>query len=229
MKNVISYFQGDDHFYEKYNKFATTIGQVQTSNGVSVMIEDAVYDGTSITISYAIETKKDLGDNPRIGGPGVPPVENAIGMSGSGSLKKITDTKYVGLEKITPFYKEDTKGTKTVHVSWKPEVFTNIKSGLKVKGDWSFDFSLDKVVGKAQLVNQTSKENGISITIQSIEKTDVSTVLKYQQTVDSKILEKWQSVSIILNVVDDVGTTYHVEGNGDLVTIKGRHLNIVTP
>ncbi|MFJ8264313.1 DUF4179 domain-containing protein [Rummeliibacillus sp. NPDC094406] len=219
MKNVISYFQDEDNFYEKYDEFSTTIGQVQTSNGVSVMIDNAVYDGTSITISYAVETKTDLGDGPMIAGS--PSVENAIGAGGSSYLKKISATKYVGVDKITPMYKGDGKGTNTVQVSWQPESFTNTTSGTKVKGDWSFDFSLDKVEGKTQLVNQTSESKGLKIIIQSFEMTDVSTVLNYQQTVDSKILEKWKDVSTILDVVDDVGTTYYIEGNGGISHNQG--------
>ena len=60
MENVISYFDDEEQRYKNFETFSSDIGVAQTSNGITVMIDNAVYDGTNITVSYAIETEHDI-------------------------------------------------------------------------------------------------------------------------------------------------------------------------
>ncbi|MER2170989.1 MAG: DUF4179 domain-containing protein, partial [Psychrobacillus psychrodurans] len=62
MENIIGYFT-DDERSSNFETFSTDIGLVETSNGTTVMIENAVYDGTNITVSYAIETEHPFSDD----------------------------------------------------------------------------------------------------------------------------------------------------------------------
>ncbi|MET0786020.1 MAG: DUF4179 domain-containing protein, partial [Paenisporosarcina sp.] len=105
MQNIVGYFDNEDTIYENYSVFATEIGQTQTSNGTSVMIENAVFDGTSLTVSYAIETNVDLGPSPRMSDPF--DVKGASGIGSHGTIQKISDTKFVGVEKITPHFEKN--------------------------------------------------------------------------------------------------------------------------
>lgn len=44
--------------------------------------------------------------------------------------------------------------------------------------------------------------------LQSIEKTDISTILQFEQTIDKTIDEKWPDVSPIFEITDDLGNVY---------------------
>src|SRR5690606_25435513 len=94
MKNVINYFVGDNNTYKDFEVYSTDIGHVQSSNGITVMIDQAVYDGTNITVSYAIETSEDLEADIKAKNP--MHVAGAIGGSGRLKLTKVSETRFVG-------------------------------------------------------------------------------------------------------------------------------------
>lgn len=214
IQNVLSYFQNEGNFYEKYDEFATTVGEVQSSNGVTIMIDNAVYDGTSITISYAIETTENLGEQPTaLNNLNLTDTAGLTGMTGSSTVKKIGDTTYVGVYKLTPHFIGNKERDK-VFIKWEPEKITDYESGLTVKGDWAFNFSLSKVNVVKQLVNVTRESRGVTLKFNEINRTDVSTVLHYEQLIDEKIYNQWADVGVKFEIVDNLGTSYHVKNNG---------------
>jgi hypothetical protein len=218
MQNIISYFNDENTIYENYGDFATEIGQVQTSNGISVLIENAVYDGTSLSLSYAVETEIDLGPSTRMSNHFY--VKGASGMGSHGTLQKISDTTYVGIEKITPHF--DGAAPDEIEVSWQPKAFIDGTANTEVKGDWQFDFTLSKLDGELQLINQSVTDHGVTVVVDSLEKNDMSTVIHYEQFVEAAILKQWPNVSTEFSTIqDDLGNTYIVDGNGGKSTDNG--------
>ena len=215
MKNVISYFQ-EENRYTHFAEFSTELGLVQTSNGVTVMIENAVYDGTSLTVAFAIETDKNYGEQIHFSGGSWFDVKGAIGMSGSSTIEQISDTHYVGIETITSSFKKGEESPETIHVTWNPEALGNLTSDTLVEGDWSFEFALTRINGETKLVNEPTVKDGITFILQSIEQTDVSTVIQYEQTIEQAVAEKWPSVTPMFVITDDLGNVYvdHEGGGG---------------
>lgn len=210
IKGIINYFTSDnDKFYEKYSEYATDIEQVQMSNGITMMIENAAYDGNTITITYALETERDLGVNPRIGQ--FFDVEGSITIAGSDTIQQISPTKYVGLARVTPTFKKDLE---KVQVKWSPKSYTNDITDKTINGDWKFNFELEKIQDEIQLVNQSMTEAGMTLIVNEIRKTNVSTIISLKQITESSILKKWHLTSPTLEIRDDVGNVYHVEDNG---------------
>ncbi|WP_179107200.1 DUF4179 domain-containing protein [Sediminibacillus massiliensis] len=204
MDNVIRFFNDD---YKNFETFSTDIGLSQTSNGTTVMIDDAVYDGTNITISFAIETEQEMKQPLDIYAKNWFDVVGASGSGGSEKITKISDNRYVGLASITPHFKEEEYPEK-VDITWNPELFTSTSDELSLEGDWSFDFSLSRLEGDIKLLNKTVKNENVSFTLQSIEFTDVSTVISYEQAVTDELLQKWESVTPVFTVKDDIGNVY---------------------
>lgn len=218
MHNIFSYFQDDIDL--DFNKYATAIGQVQTDNGISVMIENAVYDGTAITVSYAIETDKDLGDRPRE--ENFFDIEKSNGWSATGKpLSKVSDTTYVGLAKITPRF-VNTPPDEIV-LSWEPYSFTNTETNTELKGDWQFEFKLTKLDSDFQLINESIEQDGVTVLIKSFETNDMSTVIHYEQFIESNTLKQWSSVSAQFDTIhDNLGNTYLYNGYGSTTNDNGR-------
>lgn len=211
MKNVIGYFDNENTIYENYNVLATEIGQTQSSNGTSVMIENAIFDGTSLTVTYAIETDADFG--PSVYMSNSLEIKGASGFGGSGTIQKISDTKYIGLEKITPFF--DKNIPDELEVTWQPKSFIDELNKTEVKGDWDFNFTISRLDNNVQLVNQSITNNGVTVLVESLEKNDLSTVIKFEAVVEEEILKQWPFVSVQFDTVkDDLGNTYIVDGNG---------------
>ena len=214
MSDIMSYFQNENNLYAHFDEFSTDIGLADTSNGTTVMIDNAVYDGTSITVFYAIETQRDIG--PRLQGkaPYSFEVKEASALSGSSiALRQISDTRYVGVTTFSPHFEKGGDAPETVHITWDPTAFENESGETLMEGDWSFEFSLSRIHGEMQLVNESTSKEGVTLLLQSIEKTDISTVLQFEQTIDKAVAEKWPDVSPIFEITDDLGNVYE-SGNG---------------
>ncbi|MGY3313013.1 hypothetical protein ACV242_001509 [Peribacillus simplex] len=48
--------------YGDYKAYSNEIGLTEESNGLTFTINDAIYDGKTVTITYTIESEEDLGD-----------------------------------------------------------------------------------------------------------------------------------------------------------------------
>ncbi|MBT2756862.1 DUF4179 domain-containing protein [Mesobacillus foraminis] len=213
MDNVISFFNDEEHRYNNFEEFSTDIGLAQTSNGTTVMIDSAVYDGTNITISYAIETDQRVEEDLDIRVENWFDVVGAIGMGGSEKIIKISDNRYVGLATLTPDFKDE-KYPETIQVTWEPEAFKSLSEDLEVEGDWAFAFSLNRLEGDINLINETVQNESVNFTLKSIEFTDVSTVINYEQLVSEKMLKEWESVTPVFRITDDLGKVYINETSG---------------
>lgn len=67
VKNIFQFIDGDRSFlYENYKEFSTAIELSEMSKGVEITINDALYDGETIFITYSLKSKKKLGDQLRI-------------------------------------------------------------------------------------------------------------------------------------------------------------------
>jgi hypothetical protein len=213
MDNVISFFNDDrEKDYKRFEEFSTDIGLAQTSNGVTVMIDNAVYDGTNVTVSYALETEQGIEQDIEIRAKNRFDVVGAYGMRGSEQITQISDHRYVGLATFTPHFKDEGY-PETVEITWNPEAFNSISSDFEVKGDWSFAFSLNRLEGDLQLFNKTVQKENVSFTLKSIEFTDVSTVISYEQVVTDELLKEWESVTPVFHITDDLGNVY-MNGTG---------------
>ncbi|MFC7782989.1 MULTISPECIES: DUF4179 domain-containing protein [unclassified Rossellomorea] len=210
MDDVIQYFSNDEAGKE-FDEFSTDIGLAEMSNGVTVMIDNAVYDGTNITVSYAIETDKDFGEGMNSGAHWFD-IAGSNGSGGSSEITKIGPNRYVGLSTITPSFKGGDFPEK-VDITWEPQTLYSTSNDVKVHGEWSFAFSLKRLVGDVRLVNETVKTNDIHFTLKSVELTDVSTVIAYEQVVTDTLLLEWPEVSPVFKVTDDLGHVY-LDGTG---------------
>lgn len=207
MDNVIGFFHGEERDYKNFETFSTDIGLAQTSNGTTVMIDNAVYDGTNITISFAVETEQEFEQEMELYATNWFDIVGASGIRGSEKITKISDNRYVGLASFTPNFKED-EYPETVEITWNPGAFNSISNELSVEGDWSFSFSLNRLEGDRVLLNETVRNDRVNFTLKSVEFTDVSTIMNYEQVISDKLLKEWASVTPVFNVTDDLGNVY---------------------
>lgn len=213
MSNVISYFDDDFGQYTNFEAFSKELGLVDSDNGVSILIDNAVYDGTNIVVSNALETDKDLEKSLMLSGGGNWfDVKGSTGMSGSDTIHQIDDTHYVGVAELTPTFKDGIH-PHTIEVNWEPKVIFNYETDLEIKGDWSFQFSLDRIDGTLIMLNETIGNEYVSITLNSIELTNISTVLSYKQFASEQLRKSWHSITPTFFIKDDLGNVY-LDGTG---------------
>ena len=194
--------------YYNYKKFSNEINITKESNGVKITVNDAVFDGKTVSITYSIESEQDLGENAFIDSPDI---EGVGAMGGSGKTTKIDKNNYVGI--LTLSNLEETK-LDIANIKWDIDSIQNTDNQTEIKGDWNFDFSLNAVDSTIQISDSSSEQNGVKVNIEKISVTPMSFIVYYDQIVSENISNKWNGVDVELDIKDDLGNVYSGEGNG---------------
>lgn len=194
--------------YYNYKKFSHEINITKESNGVKITVNDAVFDGKTVSITYSIESEQDLGENAFIDSPNI---EGVGAMGGIGKTTKIDKSNYVGI--LTLSNLEETK-LDIANIKWDIDSIQNIDNQTVIKGDWKFAFSLNAVDSTMQLSDSSSEQNGVKVNIEKVSVTPMSFIVYYDQIVSESIRNKWDGVDVELEIKDDLGNVYSGEGNG---------------
>ncbi|MCG7343753.1 DUF4179 domain-containing protein [Sporosarcina sp. ACRSL] len=200
---------GRTGIYDNYQEYSSTVNMTKESNGVTITINDAIYDGKTVLLTYSIESEKDLGDQPFIGS--YLDIKNTSGGSGSDQISKVGKNQYVGL--ITGS-RLDEKDLDTVKVKWRVDSISIGGTEEKIKGTWNFSLSLQASDNEVQLVDQGTEQNGVTVNVDKITVTPMSFIVYYDQLVSKEVLDKWHGVDVEIDIQDDLGNHYAGDGNG---------------
>lgn len=209
--------EGQKGLYSNYKENAHDISMTKESNGIRFTINDAVYDGKTVFVTYSIESDRDLGENPFLLNRS--DIEGSKGMTGSSEISRVDNNSYVGIDTYTNLNnKEDGE----VQLNWKVEgIIPDTKQKVdEIKGHWNFNFSVKASQKKIQLVNNSVKEGGIQLNIEKIGITPMSFIIYYDQNVTKELQNAWDDVYVDLTVKDDLGNIYTGQVNGGTGTSK---------
>ena len=218
--NVFELFNDDAKYvFEKYDTHSTDIGVTKESNGISVTVTNAVYDGENITIAYTIESDKDLGERPILDGKldaeEFGGMYEYTGYDENYITKKISNHEYVAL-----FNYQLIDGPKPdeLHVKWDGDTVLNLANVENAfSGDWSFQLTLNKLEGETQDLSQDgihSEANGIDVALTKMTETPISTTLYFSEIIDERLVatedSEWRGVLIGYVVTDNLGNDYNI-------------------
>lgn len=213
LQNIVSYFEDDDLVFSHFSDVAQPLDMTQTSNGSTITLGDAVYDGTSVTISFALKTEIDLGTTPNSTG-----MVEAAGANGYGaaiSMKKVDDATYAGVITMAPGF--GNSPPKTLSLNWKPVAFEDMNNmETKITGDWSFSFKLRALQGDRFAVDKTILFDGGKYLMDDLSLNKLSTVLRFETelTDENHYVTDWQ-------LTDNLGNVYPmVFGTGGASTFR---------
>jgi len=197
-----------------YNELASPINGISDSNGIKVTVNDAIYDGEKLIVTYTIDTNKYMGETLHI--KGLPLIENK--GYGTHEVSRINKNKYVG--KATTFAEEKYS---SIDVDWKLDyILSDLTTDKeRMTGDWHFSFHLDKANIVVHNIQQHNEQDGISINIENITFTPTSFLINYEQSVSKEILNDWDMADVDIEVLDNLGhhykSNYHSGfGNDDI-------------
>ncbi|MGQ0440723.1 DUF4179 domain-containing protein, partial [Bacillus sp. B-TM1] len=129
--------------YENYKEFSTELNMMRESNGVKVTLNDAIFNGRTVTITYSIESDKDLGENPNV--LEFLQIAGFNSTTGISKITKVDDKKYVGMSTAT-----DVDGIKmdAANVKWEIDKIETVDGTQSIKGKWNFAISLLSIAFK---------------------------------------------------------------------------------
>lgn len=171
LNSIVKMLNGE--YKGNYEKYAKNIGETQYDKGISITLNEAVYDETGVMITYTIESDKKL--------------KELRGDFISDETIKING-KYGGFNGSTASKKEINEHTMTVLANYtlgmddlsdKLYIEYDINKIFNVDGKWNFTFDLSK----EELISETKKIKtdivknfeGTDINIDSVSFTPIST------------------------------------------------------
>lgn len=205
--NVMSYFGEAFSRFNTFEQYSDHIGLEQSSHGITMKIDQAVYDGRNITVSYIVETESDFDESFQHSTMDFFSVAGATMYSASSKFTKLTDTQFIGYINYIPEF-PDKKYPETVEITMNPSYFYSSSNSVLIKGDWLFKFSLKKIESKTVLVNQTTTHPEVYVTIKSLQFTGVSTMMSYEELVTDELLSRFGFVGQLFHISDDLGYVY---------------------
>lgn len=209
LQDIVSYFDDDELLFNHFSEVAQPLGLQKTSNRSTITIEEAVFDGTSVTLAFVLETPTDLGASPNADS-----LLEAAWTRGSGSytsMSKVNDTTYAGMITMAPTF--IWKAPHTVKLSWEVDSFTDMETGAKIEGDWEFDFKL-KALDSVQIhIGKNIDFEGGSYKLDKLRLTKLSTVVTMRKKGidEDQYMTDWQ-------LKDDLGNVYPMQfgtGSGE--------------
>ena len=203
----------DNSIYKNYKENANEINVTKESNGVGITVNDAIFDGTNITLTYTIESDKDLGETIRLLDMVKIKRYEHSGSTTSSNFIKVADNTYVGQSNINIF---DLAKNHSEYIELTLDINGIVSNDdmSEIKGKWKFDISLEATKGENIVTNKSVEKEGITLNIDRLTLNPMSTFLSFSQSVSKEISDKYDSVIIDLVVKDDLGNLYSVDEHG---------------
>ena len=204
--NVFAIFSEEEEGLLEYERFSEDVGLSQTSNGITISIEQAVYDGTKVTFTYTVASDEDLDSSAHL--TGSPELLESEGATGGMGWEPV-EGGLVGIAEITHLDEE----ARQVNVRWEPKsLYTEDE---EIEGDWKFEFAVAQLINTDTIVLEQKVSNeGVTVHFSEVTFTDISVNIAYQQLVEPSLLEDWEAVEAELIAQDDRGNVYPVPYNG---------------
>lgn len=240
--NLFDFFIKEDRYiFEEFNDQATFIGQVQEDNGIKITLNQAVYDKDTLTITYTINSEKDLGERPVL--------DNAINVEEYGTVnedyvysrnylvEKISNSEYAVLEVYNFSYYDNLKAVPdTLHISWDGGRVANLNNGSQsTLGNWNFEFTLQSLESAAVNFadrNVQTTDTGIEIEVVKMTQSPISTTFYISEKVDERIVsqEEIEMCGVLIEYVvsDDLGNEYnyiHSRSTGHSTDFDANHIS----
>ncbi|WP_342508046.1 DUF4179 domain-containing protein [Sporosarcina sp. FSL K6-2383] len=200
--NLFTLFGDEErNVFEGYHENAQALNLSAESNGVVITLNEAVYDGDLLTVSFKVKTTEKLSDwvtaEPFfING-------QQVGFSTTLVLEKIGEDEYGGILSSLLF---EQGNEDSIKVDWAVKELVDHKSDTSVQGDWQFRFSLDRVHAQKMKLNDKLKNEVVEVKARHLEKTAVSLKFTYEvHVIDADVT---QAVVRFDEVMDNRGNSY---------------------
>lgn len=202
----------NNRVYNSYKENANEVNITKTYKDTSVTINDAVFNGSTITLTYTIKTNKDLGDEIFLNNYHVIKEYDKSGYTAGSKFIRVDDFTYVGQENITLFNFNE-EADKPINLAVKIDGIQElIDEENFINGKWDFNFVLEPVASNRVMVNKQASAEGVAIEIKSIDINPMSMFLVFSESYEENC--RWDKTDIELEVKDDLGNTYEIQQHG---------------
>lgn len=210
--NVFKLFNSNG-LYESYGDHSAKLLLSEEDNGISITMDEVIFDGKALYLAYTIESDKDLGESPTI--EGMPSIQDSPEhiYGSSTDIIRSSGNKYVGMTtgELMSTSRIDEGSFELAIEGIIPDPALNMET---IKGDWAFQFDLQATKNKEQFVDITNERNGVTIVVDKVVYTPMSFLLFYDEILSKDVMDSWDFVTMRIVVKDDLGNVYTTKHNG---------------
>lgn len=212
---------GRSGLFDHYKEYSSAMNMAEENNGIKITINDAVFDGETVFLTYSLDSNQDLGAHPIV--HSLFDMKGADGVAGSNQISKVGNNKYVGLMTGTSFSQD--KDRETANIKWNIETIWKQDSKVEITGEWNFSLKLKATESSTQRIDRSIEHDGVTVHLDKITVTPISFIVYYDQVVNQKVRAKWDAVDIGIKVKDDLGNPYSGQGNGGAGDKEGYNMS----
>ena len=202
LNSIYQFFNHDGH-YNGYEEQATVLQLTQESNGIKMTVENAVFDGNTLFLTYMLETEHDLGEEPSTNSL---PLFGEFGLGGYEHITKVDDNKYIALLQISHYEKP----LNEANVNWDIQSFSTEpnRKGTLFEGNWSFSFTVPKTDTNIIAINAPVIKDDYTFSPNTLTITPMSAIFNFNTTASEDLLATWDNISPLLTATDNLGNKY---------------------
>lgn len=207
--------QGRTGIYDVYEERAKDIELTKADKGVELTLNQGIYDGRTLTLTYTIKTEEDLGENPSlqsdltVAGLGL-----GYGLTGTEQIERVDSGVYVGQSTYTLWAEKDPP--QELDFRWDVKGMANLEQGKEGNAEMACDLayrvSLEgQDAEKMAITAAGDTEQNVTIRPTALSATAVNTILYYREEAS------WDFTpysSVEWRITDDLGNEYSYQGNG---------------
>lgn len=204
----------DDGFFENYSEQAKELAMTQEDNGISMTVNEAIFDGKTLYVTYELTSEKDLGESPWLDGmPDLLDNTDIWTLSTRHDIKKIDSTHYAGIT-TAQIYPVDRLDEGNFEFTINEVLPDESMDGQSVPVNLTFQFDLRATENKEQLVNNKVEQNDVTVTVKKVMYTPMSFMIYYDENLTTELMELWDFITVDIVVKDDIGNEYANRHNG---------------
>lgn len=202
----------DNPQLQVFSDYATIINQIDESNGTSIELAEAFFDGTIVSVSYEMKHEEPINEPPLFWSGDLEVNGNKLDVRSHQIIKKNDDT-WIGMftARIS-----DKVIDETINVQWRPKDFKGIENTTLVEGSWNFQLELTPTGAYSKKVNIPFGNEQYQLLCHQITAGKYITTLYFEGNLD------WDTEFLMVDIQDNLGNIYENVGTTTIKSDSGR-------
>jgi len=202
----------DNPQLQVFSDYATIINQIDESNGTSIELAEAFFDGTIVSVSYEMKHEEPINEPLLFWSGDLEVSGNNLDVRSHQIIKKNDDT-WIGMftARIS-----DKVIDETINVQWRPKDFKGIENTTLVEGSWNFQLELTPTGAYSKKVNIPFGNEQYQLLCNQITAGKYITTLYFEGNLD------WDTEFLMVDIQDNLGNIYENVGTTTIKSDSGR-------
>lgn len=202
----------DNPQLQVFSDNASTINQIDESNGTSIELAEAFFDGTIVSVSYEMKHEQSIDEPPLFWKGDLEVNGNKLDVLSHQIIKK-NDATWIGMftARIS-----DKAMDETINLQWRPKDFKGMKNTTLVEGAWNFQLELTPTRAYSRKINKPFGNEQYQLLCNQITEGKYITTLYFEGNLD------WDTEFLMVDIQDNLGNVYEHVGTTTIKSDSGR-------